>query len=123
VLIVDESDDARAVLRTALARRGLQIWEAEDGTDGLRLAREHQPDVVVLDIDAAQTSAAVCEQFADQASRSDTSLVLLGTARGKSSSAGELAGEFVAKPYHYAPLIRKIEALLDQATRGRRRAA
>jgi hypothetical protein len=70
-------------------------------------------------MDAEGASAAVCEQFADQASRSDTSLVLLGTARQKSSS----KGEFVAKPYHYAPLIRKIESLLDQATRGRRRAA
>jgi DNA-binding response OmpR family regulator len=96
----------------------LQVWEAADGDNGLRLARKHRPNVILLDMDAEGTNAAICEQYADQANLDASSLVLLGTARRAPSP----SGEFVSKPYHYAPLVRKIEALLEQATRGRRAA-
>ncbi|MCA9268204.1 MAG: hypothetical protein KDA41_07025 [Planctomycetales bacterium] len=119
VLIVDESDDAREVLRTVLAHRGVQIWEAEDEADGLRMAREVRPDVIVFDIDGDNASDAICNEYAIEAARGDASLVLLGTLRRAQTT----SGEFVAKPYQYAPLILRIEQLLEQAPRLRRRAA
>ena len=55
VLIVDPSADNREVLRTALARRGLTIFEAEAADRGLELAREHRPDVIVNLVGAARS--------------------------------------------------------------------
>src|SRR5881394_1344587 len=82
VLIVDSSADNREVLRTVLARRGMQILEAEAADEGLALAREHHPDVVVLDLDAERADAAVIrEQFSEQTRRREHSVILLGRIR------------------------------------------
>jgi two-component system KDP operon response regulator KdpE len=113
VLIVDRSAETREVLRTALTTRGTQIWEASRADVALELARKHRPDVIVLDLEIAQSaSAAVRAALADP--RSTTApVVLLGTARRVKKDFP--AGQFVAKPYDYAPLILKIERLLDEA--------
>jgi CheY-like chemotaxis protein len=52
VLLVDDVPEVRRLVRTALRFRGLftVIGEAADGTGAIELAREGQPDVVVLDI-------------------------------------------------------------------------
>jgi CheY-like chemotaxis protein len=52
VLIADDSDDVRALLRAQLEMDGrfAVIGEAEDGAVAVELAREHQPDLVVLDL-------------------------------------------------------------------------
>lgn len=118
VLIVDPSEDTRQVLRTVLARRGVQIWESDEPTAGLALAREHHPDVIVFDTDADSTTRQWWAEYADQARNDETSLVVLGTARRQRAP----ASEFVAKPYQYGPLIHKIEALLDEVVAARRRA-
>lgn len=119
VLIVDPSADTRAVLRTVLTRRGVQILESEEGTAGLALAREHHPDVIVFDTDAENATRELWAEYADQVKIDETSLVVLGTARRQRAA----ASEFVAKPYQYGPLIHKIEALLDEVVASRRRAA
>jgi CheY-like chemotaxis protein len=118
VLIVDPSEDTRQVLRTVLARRGVQIWESDEGTAGLQLAREHHPDVIVFDTDADNSARELWAEYADQAKIDETSLVVLGTARRSQAA----ASEFVAKPYQYGPLVHKIEALLDEVVSARRRA-
>ncbi len=49
ILIVDDEDDIRRMLRRVLQERGYQIFEAANGTDALRLLREHSPDLILLD--------------------------------------------------------------------------
>jgi len=109
VLIVDRSDEVREVLRTALERRGLQIYDAARADQGLELARRHHPDLIVLDIDVEPHEAAtLSDQFAESAGPESTPLIMLGTLRLPACG----AGEFVSKPYHYQPLISKIEQML-----------
>ena len=109
VLIVDQSEDSREVLRTVLERRGVEIYEASERLVGLDLAKKCCPDLMVLDVETASPDgSSSCEGFNDQAS---THLVLLGSV---SPAAGNHRTQVVAKPYHYGPLIRKIEELLDQ---------
>ena len=51
VLLVDDHDLFRTGLRNLLAEQGVQVvGEAQNGTDALRLVREAQPDVVVMDL-------------------------------------------------------------------------
>jgi len=53
VLIVNDSADAREVLRVALSRRGARILEAADAGQAEELARQERPDVIVFDIEGA----------------------------------------------------------------------
>lgn len=143
VLIVDRSDESREVLKTALERRGWQIFESARAADGLALARQHRPALIVLDLDAVGAKAAQSALAAD-AEIQEIPLVLLGTIRrtGRYAAANSLNspansranrsitssvakqnsptrstgsfGQIVAKPYHYGSLILKIEQMLRQ---------
>ncbi len=50
ILIVDDSRFFRIANERALVKAGHQVISAKDGDEGLRLAREHTPDLVVLDM-------------------------------------------------------------------------
>ena len=79
VLIVDRSDESREVLRTVLARRGVQILEASGARAGLELCRRHHPEVVVLDLDSqAAGDETVQSEYQSQADNDSASLLMLG---------------------------------------------
>jgi DNA-binding NarL/FixJ family response regulator len=51
VAIVDDTEDLRFLLRHALERGGMEVVaEAGNGVEGIDVARETQPDVVLLDL-------------------------------------------------------------------------
>ena len=50
ILLIDDEAESRELLRTQLQRVGWCVIEASNGHDGLRLAREHNPNVILLDI-------------------------------------------------------------------------
>jgi DNA-binding response OmpR family regulator len=115
VLIVDRSDETREVLTTALERRGLRTLATGRVRRGLQLARLHRPDLVLLDLELEGLGLEqTCARFARQSSKSRASLVLLGSCRRLADTS---VGEFVLKPYHYGPLIRRIEEILSAAGR------
>lgn len=135
VLIVDRSAESREVLRAVLEPRGLRILEANAAAEGLELARRYTPDVIVLDPELGRAPAAeVAGAFARQTARQATQLVVLGAVRGKVNApqaggllrrvdSGSQAEQYLAKPYHYAPLIRRIEALLANTQTSSTKAA
>jgi DNA-binding response OmpR family regulator len=112
VLVVDPTEETREVLRAVLEERGLQTFGASRAEEALDMARAHTPDLIVLDLEA---DASPDEQWAGAVARqsrtSDRPLLVLGRVRNRSSLA-QVAQ--VAKPYHYAPLLRRIEAMLDE---------
>jgi DNA-binding response OmpR family regulator len=111
VLLVDRCTEARDVLRTALEHQGLRVLEANIPANGIALARLHQPDVIVVDLDALQANKPTAADFANFAEMEGSTLIMLGT---NSAADGHLTGEFIAKPYHYKPLILRINELLSQ---------
>jgi CheY-like chemotaxis protein len=50
VLIVEDNAGMRSLLRRALAGTAGQVWECSDGADALEAYKEHQPDVVLMDM-------------------------------------------------------------------------
>ena len=115
VLIVDRSEETREVLTTALGRRGLRTLATGRVRRGRQLARLHRPDLIVLDLELAGPAPEQSwARFAQESSEAGTPLVLLGSCRRLAEVS---VGEFVVKPYHYGPLIRRIEEMLSAAGR------
>jgi len=54
VLLVEDDEDSRLLLRRVLERAGMQVVEAASGTQGLRELYGSHPDVVLLDIGPAR---------------------------------------------------------------------
>ncbi|MEH6998917.1 MAG: response regulator transcription factor [Limnobacter sp.] len=50
VLIVDDHPAVRMALRMVLEREGFEVKEASDGSQAIQATREHEPNLVVLDI-------------------------------------------------------------------------
>ena len=120
VLIVDPSEDTREVLSTALARRGVHALTAAGARRGLDIARREHPHLIVLDLDLDSSPAEqVCSRFASSGELAETRLLLLGSARLPDGVSPR--GEFIRKPYHYGPLVRRIEEVLQTADRESRK--
>jgi two-component system cell cycle response regulator DivK len=111
VLIVDRSPESRDVLGALLARRGADVLEAREASRGAELADAEHPDLIVVDVEERQN---VCEDSAARlvaaAARNDAPIVVLGSI--ERSASHWATSEFVAKPYQYPELIRRIEMLL-----------
>jgi two-component system cell cycle response regulator DivK len=50
ILVVEDDDKSRKLVRDLLTVKGYEIIEAETGEDGVRLARERRPGLVLMDI-------------------------------------------------------------------------
>jgi two-component system, cell cycle response regulator DivK len=50
VLLVEDNEDFRIIYRVILEHSGYQVLEAVNGPEGLRMAREERPDLILMDI-------------------------------------------------------------------------
>jgi two-component system cell cycle response regulator DivK len=50
ILIVEDNEKNRKLVRDVLQHRGYRTLDAETGEDGVRLAREHRPKLILMDI-------------------------------------------------------------------------
>ena len=54
VLVVDDFDDTRLLLRTWLERRGFRVVEAENGLEAIDQAETEAPDLIIMDMQMPQ---------------------------------------------------------------------
>ena len=50
ILVIEDQDDLRAILRDFLTASGYDIVEAVDGGEGVAKARSQRPDLILMDI-------------------------------------------------------------------------
>src|SRR4051812_26482042 len=124
LLIIEDEKDLLKVLEFNLRQAGHEVLSATRGRDGLQIAREHQPDLVLLDLmlpDIAGTE--VCKSL-KQASPTREIAVLMLTAKGEEVDrvvGFELgADDYVVKPFSVRELLLRIEAILRRVHGDRR---
>ena len=54
VLVVDDFDDTRLLLRTWLERRGFRVVEAQNGIEAINQAESESPDLIIMDMQMPQ---------------------------------------------------------------------
>ena len=80
VLVMDDDDDIRNLVRTLLERTGAVVHDAPNGRDGLREFHAWRPDLVILDVNMPELDGwAVLERIRDM---SEVPVLML-TARGE----------------------------------------
>ena len=50
ILVVEDTEDNRQILRDLLGMAGYDMVEAHDGAEGVAKATEHKPDLILMDI-------------------------------------------------------------------------
>jgi DNA-binding response OmpR family regulator len=119
VLVVDDDDDIRGLVRLLLERGGIVVRDAPNGREGLREFHAWRPDLVVLDVSMPELDGwTVLERIRDM---SDVPVLML-TARGdelervRGLQAG--ADDYVVKPFGKQEIVARVQALLRRATLG-----
>jgi DNA-binding response OmpR family regulator len=121
ILVVDDEERLRELLRGYLVQAGFAVLLAADGVQALELARAHRPDLVVLDLMLPGTDGIeVCRRLR---TFSDAYVVML-TARAEEIDRviGLEVGadDYVTKPFSPRELVARVRAMLRRPRGGER---
>jgi two-component system phosphate regulon response regulator PhoB len=117
VLVIDDDREIRETLEEQLRRAGHGVQSAVSATDGVRLAHERRPDVVLLDAELPDLSpAGFCRTLqAAMATRGIPVVAMLAIDQDQAVS-GQGIADAIAKPFS----VRELLVRLDSALRGAR---
>lgn len=116
VLVVEDESDVVDLLRYNLSRAGFNVLIANNGTDGLEMARKNRPDVTVLDLMMPGLSGQeVCRALKRDPQTKDLAILML-TAKGEASERIQGlemgADDYVTKPFSPRELVLRVQALV-----------
>ncbi|MDP1988501.1 response regulator transcription factor [Phenylobacterium sp.] len=115
LLIIDDDDDLRGAVAEQLQLNDEFIAvEAATGAEGVRLAQESRPDLVLLDVDLPDMNGReVCKALRDQGLAAPV-IMLTAASSDEDTVQGLEAGanDYVTKPYRFAVLLARIRAQL-----------
>ena len=116
ILIVDDNPANRDIFETRLAVHGYEIYTASDGEEGLALARERRPDLILLDVMMPKMDGIeVCQHLKGDGELPFIPIILV-TAKSdpKDVVAGLEAGadEYLTKPVDQTALVARVKSML-----------
>lgn len=111
VLVVEDDDDLRFILRSALSLAGFAVQEAGDGLDALRRLDSNPPDLVVLDLTLPLLSGHAVRQ--EIAAHADTRRIPIVIVTGSAEDLSHLDVACVLrKPVESHQLVRTVRRCL-----------
>src|SRR5579883_933070 len=116
VLVIDDDREAREILEEQLRRAGHGVHAAPTGTEGVRMARERRPDVVLLDAELPDmTPAGVCRALeAEMATRGVPVVAMLEIGQDEVVSPTGLH-DSIAKPFSVREVLMQIDSALSRS--------
>jgi DNA-binding response OmpR family regulator len=119
ILVVDDDDDIRGLLRALLERAGHEVSEAPDGRAGLRELYTGSPDLVILDVAMPGLDGwATLERIREV---TDVPVLMLTARDAELERVRGLKGgadDYVVKPFGRQELVARVEALLRRPRSG-----
>ncbi|HEX9820759.1 MAG TPA: response regulator [Methylomirabilota bacterium] len=118
ILVVEDNDKNRKLVRDVLAVKGYRLIEAERGEDGVRLAREQRPHLVLMDIHLPGIDGieALRQLRADPATAAIPVLAVTASAMTQDRQKILAAGfdGYQSKPISIRPFLELVRAVLDR---------
>lgn len=117
VLLVDDEQPIRRVLRAQLTARGYRVDEAGNGEEALDEAARRQPDVILLDLGLPDIDGIEVTRLLRQ--RSEVPVIILSVRAGESDKIAALeagADDYLTKPCQTGELLERIRSALLRKT-------
>jgi len=116
ILVVDDEQDLLDLIEYNLQKEGFDVLRADNGLDGIEMAREHKPTLVLLDIMMPQMDGIeVCGYMREDDELKHIPIIFL-TARSDEKTEVEGlnkgADDYITKPISTTKLISRIKAVL-----------
>jgi len=113
ILIVDDAQQVRRVLRTALSAEGYTIFEAGTGEEALESVRQSTPDAILLDVNMPGIGGLeTCREIRRTMDIPILMLTVRNAERDKVMALDAGADDYVVKPFSMAELLARIRAAL-----------
>jgi len=113
ILIIEDDEAIVKVLRRGLAYEGYQVDTALDGESGLVLARDHHPDLVVLDwMLPGMDGVEVCQRLRAGGGLPVLMLTAKDTLQDRIMGLDAGADDYMVKPFELEELLARVRALL-----------
>lgn len=118
ILIAEDSDDLRSMLRELLEANGYRILEAADGREAVSVAMTERPELVLMDLGMPDTDGlSAVNEIREHISAAETMILIVSAYdrleyRTEAISAG--CSGYITKPVDPAALLRTINLLLRQ---------
>ncbi len=116
VLVVDDEEDYRLIIKDVLEGAGFELRMANDGDEGLKALADYQPDVILLDwMMPRMDGEAFVQKLRTTEGMRDVPVVMLTV---KQTSDDELEAlhfgvdDFIVKPFQAEDLLARIRAVL-----------
>ncbi len=118
VLLVDDEDSLRMVMRDLLERDGWLVREAADGVQALDAVDRHAPDIVLLDLNLpGMDGYAVLDNLRSRGATRGIPVIVL-TAKGDEDNEVRVleagANDFLTKPFRARALSARLDAVLSR---------
>jgi DNA-binding response OmpR family regulator len=127
VLVVEDEDDIRTLVRYNLEQEGFRVDEASDGAEAHQMVRRSVPDAMVLDLMLpGMPGLELCQKLRAEAATRTLPILML-TAKG--SEVDRIVGlemgadDYVVKPFSPRELVARIRAVLRRSQAGHQAAA
>lgn len=116
ILIVDDEENVRRLVRMSLEKDGYEFYEAENGAEAIAQAKALKPDLVILDLMMPdQWGYAVCDELKrDPETRQIPVMILTARASHLAKKMGKVSGgdEYLVKPFQPQELRARVKSLL-----------
>ena len=117
ILIVEDNPSFRKMVTAVFEKEEFVVIAAEDPKDTLNLAKTHQPDLILMDVDLGETSGIeLCQRLKDQPYTTSLPIILLSGAQTDEEfqlqGFEEGADDYLLKPISNELLVAKVRAVL-----------
>ncbi len=113
VLIIDDEPQIRRALRAGLERTGYSVSAAASGEEGLDLAAEHPPDLIILDLAMSGTDGfSVCEELRKWTKVPIIVLSVRDSEEDKIRALDLGADDYLTKPFGVGELLARMRAVM-----------
>lgn len=126
ILIIDDDADYGEINRTVLESHGYSVRQAYNGKEGLEMAREEVPDLIMLDLmmEHADAGFTVAKKLKDDPITANVPILMVSAVSREMGMRFDLdsaedrawikADMFLDKPIRSDELVKRVEAILGQ---------